>query len=58
MTTAEALREKLAPDIDRHDNTVKEHVRDTKWVKELRESIRQIGSGQISNWRDMYSRSK
>lgn len=58
VTTAEAIRQKLAPDMDRHDEAVAEHMRDPNWVKELKASIRQVGSGKIRRWRDLYSGTK
>lgn len=54
MATAEALRKAIEPDIDRHDRAVELDLRDTSWLRDLKESLRQLARGEIRNWRDVY----
>lgn len=54
MGTAEALRKRIEPDIDRHDRAVVTHFGDQAFVRDLKESIGQLARGEFRNWRDVY----
>lgn len=54
MGTAEALRKVIEPNVDRHDRAVRRDLSDPEWVRDLKESIRQLARGELRNWRDVY----
>jgi hypothetical protein len=54
MATAEALRKAIEPDIDRHDQAVQRDMKDQSWLRDLKESLRQLARGELRNWRDVY----
>ena len=54
MATAEALRKAIEPDVGGHDRAVARDLSDPSWVRDLKESLRQLARGEVRNWRDVY----